>query len=140
MARTQGLRAIITLLSGALFGAGLVVSGMTDPAKVRGFLDLFGAWDPTLVFVMGGAVVVMAVAWRLAARLDRAATGDPMPGPPPARLDARLFVGSMLFGLGWGLAGYCPGPAAASLLTGGIGILVFVAAMLAGMRAARWLA
>ncbi|WP_220443742.1 DUF6691 family protein [Paracoccus luteus] len=133
------MRIVIALLTGALFGAGLVVSGMTDPGKVRGFLDLFGAWDPTLAFVMAGAVGVMAVGWRVAARLDRAATGDPMPGPAAARLDARLLGGAALFGLGWGLAGYCPGPAAASLLTGGAGVALFVAAMLAGMRAARWL-
>ncbi|QJD15544.1 DUF6691 family protein [Paracoccus sanguinis] len=133
----SALRLILPLLCGALFGAGLLVAGMTDPAKVRGFLDPFGAWDPTLAFVMGGAVAAMAVAWRVAGRMTRAATGAPLPGPAPRQLDAPLFVGSALFGLGWGLAGYCPGPAAASALIAPWPFLAFLAAMLAGMAAAR---
>lgn len=128
---------LISALAGALFGAGLLVGGMTDPAKVRGFLDLFGAWDPTLAFVMGGALLPMAVAWRIAARRRTALNGETMPGPPSHSLDARLISGAAIFGIGWGIAGYCPGPAMASLATGGSALLVFVVAMLAGMILSR---
>lgn len=128
---------LIAALAGALFGTGLLVSGMTDPAKVRGFLDVFGNWDPTLAFVMAGAVLAMAVAWRIAARRGVAVTGRPLPARPPAKLDARLLIGAAVFGTGWGLAGYCPGPAVASGLTAGAPILVFLAAMVAGMLLAR---
>lgn len=133
----SGLRAIFPLLTGALFGAALLLSGMTDPAKVRGFLDILGAWDPTLAFVMGGAVAAMAAAWLAAGRLTHAATGDRLPGKPSTALDGRLFAGSALFGLGWGIAGYCPGPAAASALIAPWPFVVFLLAMLAGMAAAR---
>lgn len=126
-------RLLIAALSGGLFGAGLLVSGMTDPAKVRGWLDIFGAWDPTLAFVLGGAVVPMFFVWRLAARRPVALTGAPMPTMPPQRLDGRLIAGAALFGLGWGLAGLCPGPAIASLAIGGMPALTFMVAMVAGM-------
>lgn len=128
---------VFSLLCGALFGAGLVVGGMTDPAVVRGFLDLFGAWNPTLAFVMGGALIPMAVAWRVAARRGVSVTCERMPGPPSRRLDARLLSGAAIFGIGWGIAGYCPGPAVASLATAGPGLLIFGAAMLAGMVLSR---
>ncbi|MFN3274963.1 MAG: DUF6691 family protein [Paracoccus sp. (in: a-proteobacteria)] len=127
------MRLVIAALSGGLFGAGLLISGMTDPAKVRGWLDIFGAWDPTLAFVLGGAVVPMFFAWRIAARRPRALTGAPMPQMPPQRLDRRLIAGAALFGLGWGFAGLCPGPAMASVGIGGAPFLVFFAAMVAGM-------
>ena len=133
----SALRLILPLLCGALFGAGLLLSGMTDPARVRGFLDVFGAWDPTLAFVMGGAVAAMAVAWVIRSHLTHSSTGKPLPGRPDTRLDARLFGGSALFGLGWGIAGYCPGPAAASALIAPATFLPFLAAMLAGMAAVR---
>ena len=121
------------LVSGTLFGAGLTVSGMTDPARVRGFLDLFGAWDPTLAFVMGGAVVVMALAWRLRARMLRPVFGDKFSLPDRHDLDARLIGGAVLFGIGWGFAGLCPGPGLASLALSPAAAMPFVAAMLGGM-------
>lgn len=127
---------VTAFLAGALFGAGLLVSGMTDPAKVQGWLDVFGDWDITLGFVLTGAILPMAVAWRVAARKERAANGTPFPAAPAPVIDARLIGGSALFGLGWGFAGYCPGPAMASLLFGGTPILIFVTAMAAGMLGA----
>ena len=130
------LRVICSLISGALFGAGLMISGMTDTAKVQGFLDIFGAWDPTLAFVMGGAMVPMAIAWRVAARRKTAALGLPFPAMPEARFDRDLIGGSVLFGMGWALVGFCPGPAIAALTFGGLGGVVFLIAMSASMLAA----
>ena len=121
------------LMVGLVFGLGLILSGMTDPAKVLGFLDLAGSWDPSLGFVMGGAILVGAIAFGFAARRERSLLGEPMRLPTATRIDRRLVLGSLAFGAGWGLAGYCPGPALASLATGGIKPLVFSAAMLAGM-------
>lgn len=121
------------VVSGMLFGAGLTLSGMTDPARVRGFLDIFGNWDPTLAFVMGGAVLVMAIAWRLRARMLRPMFGEKFSLPDRKDLDARLIAGSILFGIGWGIAGLCPGPAIASLALSPAAALPFVIAMLAGM-------
>lgn len=126
-------RLIFAALSGALFGIGLLVSGMTDPARVQGWLDVFGKWDPTLGFVLTGAIIPMAIAWRIAARRSSSVTGTPFPPPPSQQIDARLITGAALFGLGWGLAGLCPGPAMASLGFGGMPFLVFFAAMAAGM-------
>lgn len=119
--------------SGFLFGMGLTVSGMTDPQRVRGFLDLFGNWDPTLAFVMGGAVLVMAAAWRIQARMTKPVFGDKFALPDRTDLDPRLIAGAALFGIGWGIAGLCPGPAVASLVLTPVHALPFVAAMLAGM-------
>lgn len=123
------------LVSGTLFGAGLTLSGMTDPARVRGFLDVFGAWDPTLVFVMGGAVLVMAVAWRIRNRMSTPIFAERFSLPDRTDLDGRLITGSILFGIGWGIAGLCPGPALASLALSPLSVLPFVLAMLAGMGA-----
>jgi uncharacterized membrane protein YedE/YeeE len=123
------------LVSGTLFGAGLTVSGMTDPARVRGFLDVFGAWDPTLVFVMGGAVLVMAVAWRIRNRMGAPIFAERFSLPDRTDLDGRLITGSVLFGIGWGIAGLCPCPALASLALSPLSVLPFVLAMLAGMGA-----
>lgn len=130
------MRMVTALLCGALFGAGLFVSGMTDTLKVQGFLDIFGAWNPTLAFVLGGAILPMALAWRVATGRERSLLGAPLPGPPPATIDRRLIAGSALFGAGWALAGLCPGPALASLSFGGARGLVFILAMAAGMLAA----
>jgi len=129
---------LLALLSGAVFGAGLALSGMMDPARVRGFLDLFGAWDPTLAFVMGGAVLVMAVAWAVQARMSSPAAADDFHLPPTRTIDARLLGGAALFGVGWGLAGLCPGPAIGSLASAFVPAAVFVAAMLAGMALFEW--
>jgi uncharacterized membrane protein YedE/YeeE len=128
------------LTAGLLFGAGLSISGMINPAKVIGFLDIAGAWDPSLAFVMLGAVAVTAIGYRTVLR-----RGQPMFEPrftlPTRRdIDPSLLLGASLFGIGWGLGGYCPGPALAGLGFGGPETYAFVAAMLAGMIAARWFA
>lgn len=130
------LRLVMAALSGGLFGAGLLVSGMVDTTKVQGWLDVFGNWDPTLAFVMGGAILPMAIAWRVAARQRLALLGTPIPPRPEPKLDHNLILGSLLFGAGWGLVGLCPGPALASLSFGGWGGLLFLLAMAAGMVAA----
>lgn len=130
-------RLIVPLASGALFGAGLALGGMTDPARVRGFLDLFGAWDPTLAFVMGGAVLVMAIAWRVQPRMARPLFADTFALPDRSDLTVRLIGGSALFGVGWGIAGLCPGPAIAALVIEPASAAIFVAAMLAGMALVR---
>ena len=127
------MRNVFALLAGGLFGAGLLVSGMVDTTKVQGWLDVFGIWDPTLAFVMGGAIIPMAIAWRIAARRRVAVLGNALPEPPSQKLSGSLITGSLMFGAGWGLAGLCPGPAMASLTFGGVGGLVFMAAMMAGM-------
>ena len=127
------MRNLYALLAGALFGTGLYVSGMTDTAKVQGWLDVFGDWDPTLAFVMGGAMIPMAIAWLLRNRRSSPALGGSFPPAPPQRIDRNLILGSVMFGFGWGLAGLCPGPSVASLSYGGVGHWVFFAAMLAGM-------
>lgn len=129
------MRAVLAVFSGAQFGVGLMLSGMTDTTKVRGFLDIAGAWDPTLAFVMGGAMVPMVFAWR-ATRGRKPLTGGAFPAPASSQIDRRLLLGSLLFGVGWGLVGLCPGPALASLSYGGWQGGVFLAAMLAGMLAA----
>lgn len=129
------MRGLFAFLAGGLFGTGLLISGMVDTAKVQGWLDVFGDWDPTLAFVMGGAILPMAIAWRLTSQ-RRPALGGTFPAKPDPRLGNNLVVGSVLFGMGWGLAGLCPGPALASVTFNGIAGLVFLLSMLAGMWAA----
>ena len=126
------MRILLALLSGGLFGAGLHISGMTDTGKVQGFLDLFGAWNPTLAFVMGGAIVPMAIARRMVPGRSPLAGGT-FACPKEHGLDNKLILGSVLFGVGWGLIGLCPGPAIASLSYGGWRGAVFFIAMLVGM-------
>ena len=128
---------LVPLASGTIFGAGLTIGGMTDPARVRGFLDLFGAWDPTLAFVMGGAVLVMAVAWIIQRRMQRPVFADGFSLPDRSDLTARLVGGSALFGMGWGIAGLCPGPGFAALAIAPFSAAIFVAALLVGMLAVR---
>jgi len=127
----------VPLLSGTVFGAGLTIGGMTDPARVRGFLDLFGGWDPTLAFVMGGAVFVMALAWALQRRMQRPVFGDRFSLPDRSDITPRLVGGSALFGVGWGIAGLCPGPGFAALALAPVSAAIFLAAMLAGMGLVR---
>lgn len=129
------MRLLISTASGALFGLGLLLSGMTDTAKVQGWLDIAGHWDPTLAFVLGGAILPMLLAWRIATRKPTAILGEPIPPMPAQIIDARLLGGSALFGIGWALAGFCPGPALASLGWSGSGGTAFVLAMMAGMMA-----
>ena len=126
------MRIILALVAGSLFGAGLHISGMTDTTKVQGFLDFFGAWDVTLAFVMGGAIIPMAVAWRMVPGRTPLVGVSFTPAPDPA-LDRRLITGSILLGVGWGLIGLCPGPAIASLTYGGWTGALFMIAMLGGM-------
>lgn len=118
---------------GLLFGLGLLLSGMTDPGKVIGFLDVAGRWDPSLAFVMGGAVAVGFFAFSLARRRTTAFLGGAMSLPSARQIDTRLVVGALIFGAGWGLAGFCPGPALVSMAAGQFKALLFVAAMIAGM-------
>lgn len=129
-------RSIIPALAGIIFGAGLALGGMTDPARVRGFLDLFGDWDPTLAFVMGGAVVVMAIAWMVQKRLAQPAFAESFSLPTRTDLTPKLIGGSALFGIGWGIAGLCPGPAIAAFVIDPLSAAIFVGAMLVGMFAA----
>ena len=118
---------------GLLFGLGLLLSGMADPGKVLGFLDLFGAWDPSLAFVMGGAIAVGFFAFAMAKKRTTTFLGSALQLPKSNHIDKRLVVGSLLFGAGWGLAGFCPGPGLVSLASGQVKAAVFVGAMIAGM-------
>lgn len=127
------MAALLAFGVGLLFGLGLIVSGMADPSKVLGFLDLAGRWDPSLAFVMGGAIAVALPGFALAKRRDRAWLGTPMQWPAATTIDRRLLGGSLAFGVGWGLAGFCPGPALVALGMGRWEAALFVLAMLAGM-------
>ncbi len=124
---------LTSLLAGLVFGLGLIVSGMANPAKVLGFLDLAGRWDPSLALVMAGAIAVGSVAFLLAKNRTRSLLGAAMKLPTTSHIDRRLVTGSALFGMGWGIAGFCPGPGLVALGMGESKALVFVAAMLAGM-------
>lgn len=133
----NALRAAGALGAGLLFGLGLTVSGMTRPSKVLGFLDLFGDWDPSLLFVMGGAVGVYSLGYRL--RRPKPLAADAYALPSGGAIDGRLLLGAALFGVGWGLSGYCPGPAVVSLGAGSPAVLVFFACLLLGMGLTRLL-
>jgi len=127
------MRYFYSILSGALFGIGLTVSGMIDTTKVQGWLDVFGDWDPTLAFVMGGAIIPMSIAWMLTKKLGKPLAGGEFPEPTEPFVDRSLIIGSTMFGMGWALVGLCPGPSFASIAINGIGGLVFIAAMTGGM-------
>jgi uncharacterized membrane protein YedE/YeeE len=127
------MQVVSAFIVGLVFGIGLIVAGMTDPSKVLGFLDLAGNWNPSLAFVMGGAILVGLVAFRFAGKRERSLLGDAMRLPTARQVDRRLVLGGLAFGAGWGLGGFCPGPALASLAAGSPKALIFSAAMLAGM-------
>ena len=126
------MRALVALCAGLLFAVGLALAGMTQPSKVLAFLDVTGDWNPSLLFVMVGAIAVYTLAYRWSLRLPRPLLGPSFSTPSSTRFDLRLVLGAVMFGIGWGLAGYCPGPAIASIGAGGTQVAGFVAAMLAG--------
>ncbi len=132
-------RLFSALLSGLVFGFGLIVSGMVNPAKVLGFLDIAGNWDPSLAFVMIGAIGVTAPGYFYLRKKSRPVLGSQFHWPTTEDIDGRLLTGAAIFGLGWGLGGLCPGPALAGLTLGNPGVLIFVCAMIAGMVAVRML-
>jgi uncharacterized membrane protein YedE/YeeE len=133
------MRAVANFAAGLLFGLGLAVSGLINPAKVLTFLDIAGAWDPSLAATMGAAVAVTYAGYRLVLRRRAPLLDCAFHLPAPAAIDNRLLGGAMLFGVGWGLVGFCPGPALAALSSGSERVVLFVAAMFAGMAVARWL-
>ncbi|MFS8115124.1 YeeE/YedE family protein [Rhizobium jaguaris] len=130
-------RILVSIFCGLLFGIGLVVSDMVNPGRVLAFLDVAGAWDPSLAFVMGGALIPSSIAYAIKRRRIRPAFDAEFHVPPSRTIDSRLVSGAVLFGLGWGLVGLCPGPAIASLVTGRWEAILFAAAMLVGMFAYR---
>lgn len=131
---TAFIRLVVALLAGAVFGFGLALSGMIDPARIIGFLDIASRrWDPSLIFVLGGAVIVAAPGVMVQRRMAKPVLGDEFHLPGKAGIDERLLVGSAIFGIGWGLAGFCPGPAVSALSTGLAPVALFVCAMTAGM-------
>ena len=127
------MQRLIEFILGLLFGLGLLISGMTDPSKVLGFLDLSGTWDPSLVFVMGGGVMVGVLGFAWAKKRNTSLSGQAFQWPDLVHIDRPLVLGSLMFGVGWGLAGFCPGPALVSMAAGHDKALVFVLAMVAGM-------
>jgi uncharacterized membrane protein YedE/YeeE len=127
------LRSLVSLIAGTLFGLGLSLGGMVDPARVRGFLDVTGDWDPSLAFVLLGAVIVATIGYRVSLKLSRPLLDARFHLPTKTSIDAPLILGSAIFGIGWGLAGFCPGPAVASLTLGLAPPVLFVLAMLGGM-------
>jgi uncharacterized membrane protein YedE/YeeE len=139
MIHKNHLYRIAEFLVGLLFGLGLMLSGMTDPGKVLGFLDLLGTWDPSLALVMGGAIMVGFFAFTVAKKRTSTFWGGAMCLPTHTDMDKKLVIGSLLFGAGWGLAGFCPGPALVSMADGQPKALVFVLAMLVGMLCFEWM-
>ena len=132
------MKNLVTLISGLLFGFGLLLSGMANPAKVQNFLDLFGTWDPSLALVMGGAIAVTMPGFWLVIRRNKPFFNDVFHLPSRTDLDARLITGAAIFGVGWGLGGFCPGPAITALPLAAEGTLIFVATMLTGMAASKY--
>ncbi len=133
------MRIVLTYLTGMVFGLGITVSGMINPAKVVNFFDVLGTWDPSLAFVMAGAVAVTFLGYRLAMRRPAPLLADSFHLPANQRVDRRLLGGAAIFGVGWGIAGCCPGAALPALGTGRIEVFIFVAALIAGIIIARWL-
>lgn len=133
------LKNMIGLLAGLLFGVGLLISGMTDPVKVQGFLDVFGAWDISLALVMGGGLIVAIIGVQIAKRQPTSWIGSPIEMPTKTVINKKLLIGAMLFGIGWGLVGICPGPGIVLLGTGQWQAYVFIPAMIVGMLIYQWL-
>ena len=133
------VKMVVNLFAGTLFGLGLTVSGLVDPAKIIGFLDFAGDWDPTLAFVMGGALLIAIPAFRLILRRPRPVLADEFDLPTKKDVDFRLLAGSAIFGIGWGLAGLCPGPAVTALASGLAPVFALVAAMVTGMALYKWI-
>jgi uncharacterized membrane protein YedE/YeeE len=133
------LKMLVNLFAGTLFGLGLTISGMVNPAKIIGLLDFAGEWDPTLGFVMGGALLVAIPAFRPILRRPRPVLSDEFDLPTKKDVDFRLLAGSAIFGIGWGLAGLCPGPAVTALASGLAPVFAFVAAMVTGMAVYKWI-
>ena len=127
------MQILFAVVAGALFGIGMMVSGMANPARVLGFFDVFGQWDPTLAWVMAGAIVPMAIAWRIRRRLSASFLGQALPEAPATTIDKRLIGGSALFGVGWGVAGICPGAVVPALGFGGWPVALFASVMLSTM-------
>ncbi|MEQ1548749.1 MAG: DUF6691 family protein [Chakrabartia sp.] len=132
-------RALVSLIAGSLFGAGLAFSGMADPQRVQSFLDLFGNWDPTLAFVMGGAIIPMAIAWLIQRRMEKPFADAHFDLPGTAKLDRKLALGAVLFGMGWGISGLCPGPALADLAIAPTKAAIVVLSMFVGMALQRFI-
>jgi len=127
------LQRLIEFCAGLIFGLGLLLSGMTDPSKVQAFLDLAGQWDPSLAFVMGGGVLMAMLGFGIAKRKNKSLSGQVFHWPELRHVDRALILGSLIFGIGWGLAGFCPGPALVSMASGEVKAVVFVLAMLSGI-------
>lgn len=132
------MSSLFAIASGLIFGLGLIASGMTQPAKVKAFLDVYGLWDPSLALVMGGAIAVASIAFAVARRRRTAWNGDPLQIPTRTTIDVRLIGGGVLFGIGWGLAGFCPGPALVAASSGWVEAWIFTGAMLIGMGVHDW--
>lgn len=130
---TAAMRILMSLAAGLLFGLGLAISGLLNPAKVKAFLDVTGAWDPSLIFVLGAGVVVAFIGYRIAFAINKPLFDDKLQLPTKTRIDRPLIIGSSIFGVGWGLAGFCPGPAIASLSLGLLPAVIFAVAMFIGM-------
>ena len=133
------LKMLVNLFAGTLFGLGLAISGMVNPQKIIGFLDFAGHWDPTLAVVFGGALLVAIPAFRLVLKRSRPVLADEFELPTNKDVDARLLAGAPIFGIGWGLGGFCPGPAVTALASGLTPVFAFVAAMVAGMAVYKWI-
>ena len=130
---------LVSLLAGAIFGVGMAISGMTNPERVLGFFDVAGSWDPTLAFVMGGAMLPMIVAWRIRAGMAKSVLGEDLPGPASKTIDLKLVGGAAIFGVGWGIAGICPGAVVPALAYGGWPVSLFALALITGMALHGWL-
>ncbi|MEE9926091.1 MAG: YeeE/YedE family protein [Brucella anthropi] len=130
---TPLLRILTALAAGLLFGLGLAISGLLNPAKVKAFLDITGAWDPSLIFVLGAGVIVAFIGYRIAFAVNKPLLDAQLHLPAKTRIDRPLILGSAIFGVGWGLAGFCPGPAIASLSLGLLPAVIFAVAMVIGM-------